>query len=392
MKRAFSALGSISRMAGGLFESVRGLVIALNDGDLTVDALAPRDQFTDQDRSAWWPAEVFAFSVRGPRTWGYSPGLRERLTKGKYDIGHLHGLWMYPSTAVHRWSSRFHRPYLVSPRGMLDPWALAHSAWKKRIVWLLNERSVLQDAGCMHALNQAEAAALRRLGLANPICVVPNGVALPDRTHPKEPPWPRAFSRDRMAMVYLGRFHPKKNLSALLSAWDLVRRADSAATKEWVLILAGWDQGGTRARLERQIRELRLSDSVLLLGPQYGENKRALLDNAGAFVLPSLSEGLPMAVLEAWAHGLPVLMSAESNLPEGFAASAAIETGVDAARIARALSCLFAMSAEERKRMAQKGRRLVEQRFSLRSVAREMKAVYDWLLGGGTPPSSVMLR
>ena len=61
-------------------------------------------------------------------------------------------------------------------------------------------------------------------------------------------------------------------------------------------------------------------------------------------MLPSFSEGMPIAVLEAWSYGLPVLMTEACNLPEGFAAGAALQIGPDRAGIGAGLRQLFAMS------------------------------------------------
>jgi glycosyltransferase involved in cell wall biosynthesis len=81
--------------------------------------------------------------------------------------------------------------------------------------------------------------------------------------------------------------------------------------------------------------------SVLFLGPAFGETKDALLRRASAFILPSFSEGLPMSVLEAWSYRLPVLMTDHCNLPEGFAADAALRIGTDAASIAESMRLLL---------------------------------------------------
>jgi len=128
------------------------------------------------------------------------------------------------------------------------------------------------------------------------------------------------------------------------------------------------------------------SVDVVFYGPAFGEEKEALLRSADAFILPSLSEGLPMSVLEAWAYGLPVLMTAECNLPEGFSAGAAIPlpsfkdhfqfTGE---RI-RAISTLLEMSDRERVQMGKRGRALVEQKFTWPKVANQLHEIYHHIL------------
>ena len=98
-------------------------------------------------------------------------------------------------------------------------------------------------------------------------------------------------------------------------------------------------------------------ERVHFLGPQFGGEKLATYAAADAFVLPSVSEGIPMAVLEAWSHGLPVVMTKECNLVEGFSAGAALEIGTGSPEIHVGLDLLFRMSVEQRQTMGKHGRR-----------------------------------
>ena len=100
-------------------------------------------------------------------------------------------------------------------------------------------------------------------------------------------------------------------------------------------------------------------------------------------ILPSFSEGLPMAVLEAWAYGLPVLMTDHSNLPEGFAADAAIRIGTDVESIAEGMRSLLRSPTSDLRSPGRNGRALDEERFTWPQVVAQMKEVYEWVLGGG---------
>ncbi len=97
-----------------------------------------------------------------------------------------------------------------------------------------------------------------------------------------------------------------------------------------------------------------------------------------------------MSVLEAWSYGLPVVMTPECNLPEGFAADAAIRIGTGAESVAEGLDTLFSMNVSDLKAMGTKGTALVRERFTWKTVAAQMREVYDWMLGGGKPPASVI--
>ncbi len=372
-----------------MFTSIRRTGQALAEQGVDVNVIGLSDGDTSADLPAWAPLKPVICDSWPPRAFGYAPELYGRLSKVNPDLVHVQGLWMYPSLANLHWSSRMARPYLISPRGMLDPWALQNSRWKKQIVRWSFENRHLSRASCLHALCQSEHRSLRAIGLSNPICVIPNGVDLDDEPSASVPDSVANLSRNRRVLAFVGRIHPKKGLPELISAWTKVRRANPRLADEWSVLIAGWDQGGHAAVLERQIRAAGLESDVHLIGPHYGEEKTALLRSASGFVLPSKSEGLPMAVLEAWAQRLPVAITLECNLPEAFSHQAAVELepGVDG--IARGLSNLLTMPDGERSAMGQRGRTLVEKQFSWQSIAAQMHSTYCWLLGGGAPPDFV---
>ena len=383
---------SASRKGGGLLGSIQPLAknLDLLDG-VTISVLALDDEFATADLSGWRPLVPSIFPVRGPRAFGYGAGMAAALAEQNADIFHSHGLWMCPSLAVNRCGQQINKPYVISPHGMLDPWALAHSGWKKKLAGILYENRNLRAAACIHSLCGAETDAVRSYGLTNPVCQIPNGIDIPSpgKVYP-QPPWADTIPEGKKVLLYLGRIHPKKGLKNLLAAWSKVRAFTVTSAYDWVLVIAGWDQGGHEAELKQQANEAGINDGVLFIGPQFNESKAACYFHANAFVLPSLSEGLPMVVLEAWAYGLPVIMTSQCNIPEGFAAGAAIQVETNPDDIARGLGRFFEMSELERVEMGNNGLSLVIRRFTWDKVAFEMKSVYEWILGGGVPPACVL--
>lgn len=372
----------LSRSAGGLFDAVRNLALSVDEQKrYAASVMGVYEPEFDRDRLMWGKTDVTAFRVTGPSAFGYAPQLLPGIRQKNPDIVHVHGLWMYPSVAAFRWSAGG-RPYMISPHGMLDPWALGNSSWKKRISAALYENRHLRGAACLHALNEAEAESMRAFGLRNPICVIPNGVEMPRGEGLERP------HTENNVLLYLGRLHPKKGLPALIEGWSRVQA--NAVRKGWSLTVAGWDQNGHRSELEELTTKLRVSSSVSFVGPKYGEAKAQCFRTASAFVLPSVSEGLPLSVLEAWSWGLPVLMTAECNLPEGEKAGAAISMNASSEGVATALTQLIEMSSKERNAMGLHGRRLVEDRFRWTDTAQQMTDVYDWILGLRPQPASVL--
>lgn len=374
---------SVSRRAGGVFHCLADQTRALAArGDIDVSVFGLADEWTDADRPSWNGVPVSAFATKPPRAFGYAPDMLPALRAAAGEVVHLHGLWMYPSLAVWRLLKQSKPPLLISPHGMLDPWAVRQSAWKKRIVRALFEDANLRGAACLHALNGSEAGSLRAFGLTTPIAIIPNGVALPAHANSKH----RGDTERRM-MLHLGRLHPKKGLLELVQAWSLLKRDAPDVTKKWRLVLAGWDDGGHEAAVRSAIAERGLDDDIELLGPVYGAAKEALLERASAFVLASHSEGLPMAVLEAWAHGLPVFMTAACNLADGFAEGAAIEITPQPQGLAKTLAARLASDALPG--MGERGRTLVRDRYSWSSIAAAYADVYRWLAGRSERPACV---
>lgn len=399
--RVSHVVDSVSRNAGGVFFSVNSLAHALARHEIGLSVHGLQDAFSEEDRAAWSPIPLHLHRAVGPRGIGFSPGLTRALLAGSNDLLHVHGAWQAQSHSVNIWHRRTRRPYLISLHGMLDPWALSRSRCKKWLAALAYERVHLGNAKCLHALCPQEVDSIRNHGLGNPVCLLPNGVDLPTIWRRE----PRATTGSRV-ILFLGRLHPKKGLANALRAWARTHRE----LPDWQFVIAGWDQGGHGEELKQLCKELGLSSSdhpvvafvqgregpgnggvarVVFAGPAFGGEKDALLRRADAFILPSFSEGLPMAVLEAWAYGIPVLMTDHCNLPEGFAAGAAIRIGTTPGDIVPGFRELSGGSPHDLEAMGAKGRSLVEARFTWPKIASQMKEVYGWLCGDGPRPGFV---
>jgi len=392
-----ATLSGITRSAGGIFYAVSSLCKALVRQDVSVSVIGWGKTELQEDLEAWGDVPISSYKGYGPLR--SSLAIRRLLINSAVDLVHQHGIWLDDQWAALQWQKNTGRPVVISPHGMLDPWAVRHSVWKKKLVGWLFANESLRKSACIHALCQSEAEAVRAYGLKNPIAVVPNGVVLPD--------FDRStcnFQRPsrRRRLLFLGRIHPKKGLKELIEAWSM---ALGPWATEWELIIAGWDDGGHLDGLKKQATSLGIhwsvdelvsgpcqSFSVLhFLGPRFGEEKDALLRSVDAFILPSFSEGLPMSVLEAWSYGLPVIMTPQCNIPLGFDLGAAIQIAPDKSSIAEGLRQFLAVSEDERKAMGQRGRRMVEEQFTWEKVAEDMCHVYKWVLDGGSSPDCVRL-
>ena len=373
------ALSGTTRLSGGIYYAASSLCKALDATGVWISAFGRRDQFFHEDSAMWVPVPVSEYRAFGPL--GSSPELRRMLADSHSDLLHQHGIWMDDQWATLQWQKKTARPVVISPHGMLDPWAVRNSAWKKKLAGWLFANESLRRADCIHALCQSEAEAIRAYGLTNPIAIIPNGVELPAQISNHCP----LTAGGKRKLLFLGRIHPKKGLAELISGWAKAQSLKSKDFSEWQLLIAGWDDGRYEQGLKELAEGLGVGDAISFLGSKFGDEKEALLRNVDAFILPSFSEGLPMSVLEAWSYGLPVVMTDFCNIPEGFVAGAALEIEPNAESIAGGLAQLGDMSASDLSSMGDRGRKLVERQFTWDKIAQDMKAVYEWCLGGEKP-------
>jgi glycosyltransferase involved in cell wall biosynthesis len=301
------------------------------------------------------------------------------------DLLHVHGLWSVANRILARGSWP---PSVIAPQGMLDPWALNQSRCLKQAAWSLYEQGNLQRCAAVQALSLAEFQSIRAKGIRAPVAIIPNAVSLPHRDQMNQPPPPWSRGHERV-LLFFSRFHHKKGLTPLLQAWHALESAP--ASRGWRLVLVGY---GDQGRLARSVAQAQARGHLLRVevhGPCFGADKQACFSAASAFVLPSFSEGLPMAALEAMAHRLPCLLSAACNLPEAFSAGAALVADADPGALAAALQHLFGLSDAERASMGSAAAQLVANSFSWTRVAEQTLALYRWILGASDRPAWVEL-
>lgn len=380
-------VASLSRNAAGVHTSSSNLAAAVSGYGVEVTAFGVEDQHTKDDAADWRSVEIRSAAAAGPAQYGFSTELLRSVMAADLDLLHLHGLWMYPSVVALWWARRTLRPHVVSPHGMLQPWALCGVSWRKRLAQLLYEDKQLRRAACLHALTADEAQAFRDYGLKNAICVIPNGVEVPPVSNSQWISRTRCDSRGRRVLLYLGRLHPSKGIVQMLEAWSVVRPDVKAG---WVLTIAGWGQSEFEAVVREKVVALSIQGGVEVVGPLYGREKVDVLQRARGFILPSLSEGLPTSILEAWAYGIPVLMTRQCNLDHGVKCGAALEIGHGVLDIAHGIECLMKKSESELDGMGQAGRDLVTSRYSWATVAEEFAGVYRWLAHEADPPKCVI--
>jgi glycosyltransferase involved in cell wall biosynthesis len=341
---------------GGPAYSVRSLANQLVACGLDVAIWAPDGSAAYQTDRSFDESRDQVLALQG--------SLNEALSIfGTPNIFHDSGLWWRHNWTIAAKARQLRKPAVVSVRGMLEPAALRHRAWKKRVAWHLYQRKNLENAAALHVTGELEAQNLRTLGLRSKIVCIPNGLFVPKKCRVRSP------ARKKL-VVFLGRLHPIKGLPMLLDAWARIRPLD------WSLVIAGPDEEGHRRALENQVSALALTNAVCFVGPVNEVEKRALLARASVFILPSHSENFGIAAGEALADGLPVIAtrgtpwsSLESERCGWYVAASVdgIELGLRNA---------FATPQEELIEMGRRGFVYVSHAFSWSRVGDDMVTLY----------------
>ena len=294
----------------------------------------------------------------------------------QYDVIHAHELWHYPLFITSRETRRRHIPLVVSPHGCLAPLALANDRLLKRIYSPLVQRPILNNASLVHALTLQEQEDALSYGASSPTTVMPAGVEIGRDSHVSAAPKGSASSKGNkpFEILFLGRIIPNKGPGLLIDALaSLGTRGYDAK-----LTLAGPCRPDYRAQLQGQAGALGVAANVSFPGFVTGVAKDSAFSAADLFALPSYTEGFSIAVLEAMAHGLPVVLTPQCNFPEAAEAGASLEVVPEAGPLAEALAQLM-VSPEKARQMGIRGRALVEEKYSWDTVAAQLLDAYRQL-------------
>lgn len=426
--RVLHVVAGLPREGGGLSELVPAFAReAARQGHKVVLATVAgaADELSDKAREAESAGvTIVRFKPAFPMRLYFSAelwrGLRRLVEQA--ELVHVHANWTFPVWRACHLALALKRPLVMSPQGCLEPVRLARSAWKKRLAGMLFDRRYLRRATVIHATCAAEAEGIRAyLGRPTggaPIAVVPNGVdleafreAAPGEAFDAK--WPAC--RGKRVLLSLSRLDPIKGLDLLVSAWGRL----AGSYPEWHLVIAGPDAGGFEGRLKQAAAVAGLSSRVTFCGPLYGSDKGAALRRASLFVLPTRNDNFGIAVAEALACGVPAVATKgapwaellgnagssevqkckSSKERELVTANGANQANADSFRtlelpnsrtsrcgwwveigeepLAEALCEAMSLTDEERQKMGENGRRLVERKYGWETVAEKMAEVYS---------------
>lgn len=378
--KIIQVISSIDDTTGGPARSITGLVSALAEHDKieNIDLLTLESPNPIYRGFGNVKINLMFFELS---FLDYCKTMSIALKKNDTDLYHGHGIWNLPIHQMATIARKKNKPYIISTRGMLEPWSMQQSKLKKKLAMLLYQHQDLKLATCLHATGQMEVDSIRNLGYQNPIANIPNGISL------AEYPQKKYHSKTEKIILFLSRIHPKKGIEILIQAWQLL---DEGIKKNWKIKIAGNGEETYINKLNQEIASKNLSDKIDIIGSKFGTEKLETYYNADLFVLPTYSENFGIVVAEALSCGVPVITTKGTPWKdlEDYKAGAWIDIGVEPLK--KVLEDFLQKDSEELMEMGKNGRKIVEENYSIESVGSKFLQLYEWILNNTEKPDFVV--
>ena len=371
------ALGGPTQVALQIVKAMRSQGI---DGEIVTtnhdQAIVPLETLTEYQGVPVW----FLPITSTLKEYIFSASLTKWLWQhvADYDLLDNHYLFSYAPSCAAAIARLQHIPYTLRTQGQLTPWALKQSRFKKQLYTLAIERHNLRQAAAIHCTTQQEAEDLRNFGIPTATITLPLGV---------EPPTPIANATsklqnlygipgDRTIVLFLSRLHPKKRPDLLIEAFQQAIIQNSHCH----LILAGSGDTEYTNCLQQLVAKNHLSDRVTFTGFVTGEQKNLILQGADIFVLPSYSENFGIAVAEAMAAGLPVIVTPGVQISTDIAIANAGIVIDSKTELVRAIAQLVESQAM-RSQLSQNAIKLATNKYNWDKIASLLISDYSKIVG-----------
>ncbi len=314
--------------------------------------------------------------------WQFSHKMARALKNNlkDFDLIYIVNIWSYPAAVAAHYSKLYLKPYVIVPTGMLYPGTLSKKAWKKRPYYHFVVERNLRNASAIHYTAEDEANKTHSfLNLQNRQIIIPNGIDLSEfsdlpQREKLQIRYPQL--KNKQTILFLGRLNRIKGLDILIKAYAMIAKEKEDAH----LLIVGDSADRYAKKVNKWIRGYGIVDRVSFTGMLTGQEKIEAYAGSDIFVLPSYSENFGMAVVEAMACGLPVVISNRVGIAKKIEQNnAGIIIETNAQDLYRGIKLLIDTPALK-KEIAVNGRKLAQDYYDIDKVADKMLKAYYGIL------------
>ena len=364
-------ISSMSVARGGPPRVVEGLSLGLADLGNFVSILSDDVSYLEEDFRRDWPKLAAHKNI----SFLAASSMRDETSLiAEFDRVHFHGVWAFFFLKLSRTCLRLGVNYYISAHGCLDPWSMKQKSLKKKFgLYLLGFRKFLDSASAVFYATQDEVLMASTLLISSPAQVLTNGVNFTPRKVQSNITFPAAAESALacdIRIIFFSRIHKKKGVDLLVQAFAKI----TDQYHNMSLMIVGIKED---AQLEKKIRGIALQhDRIFFTTDLIGPSARALLSQCNCFALPTFQEGFSIAVLEAMASGLPVLITPECRLPEAIALGAGWECQPNTESVQQSLHQIAMESKETLSEMGKISKNYVQSKHCWSTIAQDLQKYY----------------
>ena len=372
--KILSFVSSLDLSSGGPSRSVPMLVKGLAELGVDITLMTIRSENMNIHSLEGTTAKLKVLSPSFSRK-----EIAKYLAEERFELIQIQSVWEMHYHKVILEARKQNIPYIVTPRGMLEPWSLSQKKWKKKLAWWLYQRNDVQKSACVFTTAKMEAEHVSDLGITTCKAVIPNGIETDAY------PCKSSVEGVKKQVLFLSRVHVKKGIELLFEAWKRLH----PDYVDWQLLVIGNGEADYIHSLENKVESFGLKDCIKILPPVFGEAKIKVYQESALFCLPSFSENFGMVIAESMSCGTPVITT--TNCPwiilNDTKTGWCIDLSVD--NIEHALREAMTMSSVDLYAMGQKASKFIYENFDYRSVTLKILRLYEWLLNGGEKPEFI---
>ena len=241
--------------------------------------------------------------------------LKSAIKKNRKAIFHLHGGWIPAFSSLAKYFKKNNIKFVLTPHGAYNEVAMQRSSFTKKVYFHLFEKTLLKTVYKVHSIGKSEVQGLQNISKSTSSFLMPYGFQYNQNDT-------TSIKNEDFTIGFVGRLDTHtKGLDLLMEAFYLFQKT-TPNSKLWII-----GDGEGRTYIENFIKENKLNN-VVMWGKKFGMEKDELISKMHVFAHPSRNEGLPTAVLEAAAAGVPTIVTQATNVAEyvsHFKAGIAIE-------------------------------------------------------------------